>query len=546
MKLMNQPHFERIILLFIFAMLISTGCGAQMPVAGADGGTSGSYSGALHADYEDALDVTSQLALGLLRLEGTPDAVTEAQAAAQFPLWQALQGTVLQSSRERLAVTKQIEAMLTEAQGSAIVALHLTQADAQAWLQAQGGSMATGGLPGGGGGRGNGSGMGANLSEEERAAMRERFQSMTDEERAKLRAQFTQQQASGTGAGTGAAPASRVLLRAVTMLVAERSGQGQSFAAAIRPQQRPETGVAATATPAPAASPAVTPVAQVTLVPWQTPVPTPVPSATPEPAAAGASSAAPNVTAAADVVQTATQPGGAPSGEASALEWVPDTDPGPPLTVQVTTNYAEPNPLLEGGLIYNVGGFVTNPTDKAYTITAVHVTFFDADGFRGAFYPFPSKGGGRGAPSGEYIWHGALEADVTCTVLGPGQACPFVAEIAAQNMASFLVHVDADVAEWHEPVAVSLRDVAVTDTGVSYVRFSGTAVNDNPYPVKNVVISGLLLDADGQTVRLGTGVVPHIEAGGRANFTVYVEKQAYASYRMTVLAEQDAQQVREM
>jgi hypothetical protein len=213
-----------------------------------------------------------------------------------------------------------------------------------------------------------------------------------------------------------------------------------------------------------------------------------------------------------------------------------DTDPGPPLTIQITTNTSEPNPLLEGGLIYRVGGFVYNPTDETYQVTAVHVTFFDDSGFRGAFYAFPRKAGER--PGGEWIAHGAVEAQVSCEVLGPGESCPFVAEIAGQDMASFLVHPDAKVAEWHESVGVTLSDTKIVDTGVGYVRISGTATNPNVYAVKNVVISALLLDDSGQTMSMGTSVVTSLAAGTSTSFEVYVETKAYTSYELHAGAEQ--------
>ena len=512
------------VLLFVLVALIAAGCSAQTPVVSTDDGAISLYSGTLRADYEDALDVTSQLALGTLRLEGTADAVTEAQAVAQLPLWQALQGTVLQSQRERLAVAKQVEATLDAAQVAAIGAMQLTQADAQAWLEEQGGGMAAGSFPRAGGGQSPGGGLGANMTEEERAATRERFQSMSDEERTNFGVQFAPQ----NGTATGAAATSRTLMRAVTVLLAERSGQPLT---AVARQAR--TNVVATVeTPVPteASTPTSTPEPQA--APTSVPTATPEPTPSPEPAEAVAAAAEP-----AGVVQPVAQPQPATPAQ-PALEWLPDTDPGPPLTVEVTTNYATSNPLLEGGVIYKVGGFIRNPTDDAYTITAVHVTFFDADGFRGAFYPFPRMGSGR--PGGEYIWHGAMEAEVTCTLLGPGEACPFTAEIAAQNMASFQVHPDAVVTQWHEPVSVTVRDTKIADTGTGYLLISGTATNANVFPVKNVVISGLLLDGSGQITSMGMGVVPGIAAGGSANFTVYVEKQPYVSYQLTVLAEQDA------
>ena len=220
-----------------------------------------------------------------------------------------------------------------------------------------------------------------------------------------------------------------------------------------------------------------------------------------------------------------------------ALTWIPDTDPGPPLSIDITTNYATPNPNLEGGQIYKIAGVVRNSTTETYAVTAIHVTFYDAEGFRGAFYPFPSRGG-RGRPSGEYIWHGAMEADFTCNLLAPGQACPFTAEIAAQDMGSFLVHVDAGVAEWHEAVQVTLSDTQVTDTGASYIRIEGTVINPNPFDVKNISISGVLLDESEQTVSMGSGIVAYLAAETSAHFEVHIAKQSYHHYKLYVQAEQ--------
>jgi hypothetical protein len=107
-------------------------------------------------------------------------------------------------------------------------------------------------------------------------------------------------------------------------------------------------------------------------------------------------------------------------------------------------------------------------------------------------------------------------------------------------MGSFHVHIDAEVAEWHEPVSVTLSDAQIEDTGAGYVRISGTASNANVFPVKNVVISVMLLDGSGQIVSMGTGTLANIAAGESADFTVYVEAKAYASYQLAARAEQDA------
>ncbi|MBN2393121.1 MAG: hypothetical protein JXR84_20495 [Anaerolineae bacterium] len=552
-----RNRFGIMLLLLISGLITMTGCNQQPTAEAVDATSEASvYTGALRTDYENALDVTSQLALGVLRLEDTSNAVTAEQATQALPLWKISQGSTLTTESERLALAKQIEETLNDTQVAAIVAMQLTQADEQAWFQEQSPAAMGGGAPQGtrtdqGTGTGRFGSAGQNMTDEERVAMREQFTNMTDEERANMRSQFAQ---SGGGAPAGGAPtgannwSSGLLVRAVVNLLTERSGQAVAAVVTQPAEDQSASTVEpaattvqdATATPEPEMDTFAVPI--ITLVPWSTPEPedTPTPEAT-QAAAAAASTTTPASTSASATVQPVVQTETVAEEQAAtqtqgALGYKVDTDPGPPLTIQITTNSSEPNPLFEGGLIYRVGGFVYNPTDETYQVTAVHVTFFDASGFRGAFYAFPRKAGER--PGGEWIAHGALEAQISCTVLGPGESCPFVAEIAGQDMASFLVHPDAKVAEWHESVGVTLSDTQIVDTGTSYVRISGTATNPNVYAIKNVVISALLLDDSGQTVSMGTGVVTSLEAGASTNFEIYVEKKAYTSYELHARAEQ--------
>ena len=92
------------IVIGIALMLALAGCaGTGAPAAPAD-----YSSAALPASYENALPASTQLALGILRLEGAPQAVTPAQAKTLLPLWQAFQGSALQNQDEQNAVLKQI------------------------------------------------------------------------------------------------------------------------------------------------------------------------------------------------------------------------------------------------------------------------------------------------------------------------------------------------------------------------------------------------------------------------------------------------------
>ncbi len=223
----------------------------------------------------------------------------------------------------------------------------------------------------------------------------------------------------------------------------------------------------------------------------------------------------------------------APSA-AAALVQIPDTDPGPPFSVEISMNLATPNPLLDGSTLYKVTGLLRNDGDVVYAVNRVHITFFDASGFRGSYSPFPQR------RYGEYIWHGAMEAEFDCMLLAPGEACPFTAEIAAYDMASFLVHADAVVAQWREPAPVYVQSSTLIDQG-SNVRITGTIVNPNTYAIKNVVVSAVLLDADGRITSMGSSyVVQSIAPGAEVAFTAMAPvREAYVAYEFLVQAEGD-------
>ena len=141
------------------------------------------------------LDNVSVLALGTLKLEGTENALTTTQAADLLPLWTIMQGGTLEGSAETDAVLKQIESRMTEAQLASIEAMALTREDQQAWMQERGIEM-----PAATGGQG-GAGAQGDLSEDERAKMREEFQNMNDEERATRAAEMDIEQPEGVPAG---------------------------------------------------------------------------------------------------------------------------------------------------------------------------------------------------------------------------------------------------------------------------------------------------------------------------------------------------------
>ncbi len=212
--MVTRKWFAWIVMVFLAIALVACKKAAATPTANvgtAPGGTGAGPSGTLTG--------TNKLALGTLRLEGTDNAVTPAQAAQLLPLWQMLQGGSLQSDQETEAVVKQIEGQMTPAQMTAIDTMALTWPDVQTWMQEQGIEMPTPAAGQGGpqdlseeerakmptppAGQG-GPGGSQNLSEEERTKLRQELENMTDEQRATRMAEMGVQRPEGAGQGFGA------------------------------------------------------------------------------------------------------------------------------------------------------------------------------------------------------------------------------------------------------------------------------------------------------------------------------------------------------
>lgn len=143
--------------------LVLTACSGQATPAPANSTTDSYLSPNLDTTYDGALPVRNQLTLGILELDGTPNAITAGQAQTLLPLWQALLGTQKSGAAaqaEVSALLEQIESTLTPDQLAAIRDLKLTQTDLQNWASANGITL------GSGGGQ---SGQGQALSPEERA-----------------------------------------------------------------------------------------------------------------------------------------------------------------------------------------------------------------------------------------------------------------------------------------------------------------------------------------------------------------------------------------
>ncbi len=94
--------------------------------------TSTAVVSGLNADYQNALPVEMQLALGTLKLKGTENAVDANIAGQLIPLWEAVRSMANNNSsspQEVQALYKQIGETMTSTQIQAIANMQLTQQD---------------------------------------------------------------------------------------------------------------------------------------------------------------------------------------------------------------------------------------------------------------------------------------------------------------------------------------------------------------------------------------------------------------------------------
>jgi hypothetical protein len=209
------------ILALVVAIVLLVGCGT-VPSTQTESLSPSEESAADPGVATGGLDPTSALALGTLKLEGTEHAVTPAQANVLLPLWQMVRGGSLQGDAETNAVLSQIEGAMTGPQLASIEAMALTIGDQQVWMQGRGIEMPS--MPGGQAGPG----AAQDLSEDERAKLREEMQNMTDEERATRIAELGIERPEGApggdpGSTNGRASRPNALLDPLVELLAERA-----------------------------------------------------------------------------------------------------------------------------------------------------------------------------------------------------------------------------------------------------------------------------------------------------------------------------------
>jgi hypothetical protein len=145
---------NKLYLLVAMSMLIVLGACAAKPAQAAQNNPGG-------ANYNPAnMPLEQKLAIGTLKLEGTPQAVTAKEATDLLPLWQAvksLSASTNTAPSEITAVYKQIEGVMTPDQTQAIQKMTWNQQDMQALMTKYGVTF------------GGGQGGGQNLTAEQRA-----------------------------------------------------------------------------------------------------------------------------------------------------------------------------------------------------------------------------------------------------------------------------------------------------------------------------------------------------------------------------------------
>jgi len=134
--------------ILIFTLILSALLIASCGATSATSSPTDTYASAnLPTDYENAMPVRNQLAIGTTKLDGTAQAVTPEQAKKLLPLYQALRGTSTSggaSQQEISALLSQIESTMTAEQLSAIRDMKLTFADMQTWATENGITLGSG------------------------------------------------------------------------------------------------------------------------------------------------------------------------------------------------------------------------------------------------------------------------------------------------------------------------------------------------------------------------------------------------------------------
>jgi hypothetical protein len=194
------------------------------------------------------------------------------------------------------------------------------------------------------------------------------------------------------------------------------------------------------------------------------------------------------------------------------LERLPNNDPGPPFTFLVDTLR-----IREDGK-YEILGWVRNDGVEIYEGIKVRASFLD------------EKGGG----------YGPVDVYAPCSFLEPGAVCPFSLQMYARPYVAYRLHASGTPVVYRRPAPLVLSSFYLSRDATGDVRVTGTATNDNAFPVENPIIAVVLFDASGRIVSVGsTRVLEEIAPGVSTSFDVRAEYEPYARYELYAQATQN-------
>jgi len=254
--------------------------------------------------------------------------------------------------------------------------------------------------------------------------------------------------------------------------------------------------------------PTEAPTATSTPVPPEALTETPKPTATPTSVPTEAPTHTPESTPTEEPDQPALPAVPAPVST-SALTIREDETIAPPLTVLVSANRELP------GYNFLITGLVRNDGTENYAGLGMVATYFRADGSR----------------------HGPIKTNLRCTLLAPGDMCPFTFEATARGLTEVMLHPEGYPttrarAQVNHYITGSWVD------GIGYVHITGGVTNPNATPVDDAAVSAVLRDGTGDIVSEGTDiVVGTIDPGATGQFEVILKYAPYVSYQLFVQAE---------
>ncbi len=269
---------------------------------------------------------------------------------------------------------------------------------------------------------------------------------------------------------------------------------------------------AATAThtprPTPTSRPTMRPTSTPTATPPTTSTPTPAPpTETPSPAPTATPS--PTATAGPELSLMSSVPKPPAVLASGVLKVLDDPTVGPPISVHVSANHA-----LEG-YRFRLSGTLRNDTAENYAALGVVATFYTSDGKR----------------------YGPIKAQSPCLLLTPGAECPFILEATAKDLVAVALHPEG-APTTRSSATLTLNGLGRYLDNVGYVHLTGRVTNPHPFAVKNVTISGVLLNGAGEIVNVGMSIlVDAVAAKSSAPFDVTIKYVPYVGYRLYVQGE---------